>query len=313
MGKTPPDPLYTIKSNMASIHSILLRIADNKELIYASTENGKVHIWNLKTCREINIINIGSQPCLSVNYFNSNFITQEKCGNIKIWSEVENSCWILQVIVPLTYVGFCKFCLGPDSIICPEENSAVTIRSLKGDILEKNSFDKTKNNGNIMFLKYENILSEDFIFILFESGTLKVWKRGSAEVSELKLTDDCPMALDFDGQSRGIIGTSGSNLIEFYFIDKAKLSAGKSVPITNPGVSCVKIRPDKRIFIAGCWDGRLRFFSMKTLKLLAVLDQHQSCIQDVVFSISPVTSLKCKYLCVAGGQDKKITLWNLFD
>lgn len=166
--------------------------------------------------------------------------------------------------------------------------------------------------GNIMVLKFQILLNEDYIFVMYESGLLVLWKRQFGKISHLKMTSDCPMALDFDGDSRGIIGTSGNKLTEFYVTDSFNLTKGKDIPITNPGVSCVQIRPDKLIFVAGCWDGRIRFFSMKTLKLLAVLDQHQGPIQDVIFSKKPVRSWKCNWLCAAGGLDKKITLWNLF-
>ena len=46
--RLPPDPLYTFKGNMGPIHCLLYTAVGNKELLYASTQTGSVHIWNLQ-------------------------------------------------------------------------------------------------------------------------------------------------------------------------------------------------------------------------------------------------------------------------
>lgn len=48
MPDPPPEPLYSFRGNMSSIHCILPFISELNELLYAGTNAGKVHVWDLK-------------------------------------------------------------------------------------------------------------------------------------------------------------------------------------------------------------------------------------------------------------------------
>lgn len=48
MALLPPDPVYVMRGEMEMIHCLSLNITKNVEQIFAGTEGGKIHIWDLK-------------------------------------------------------------------------------------------------------------------------------------------------------------------------------------------------------------------------------------------------------------------------
>lgn len=43
-----PDPVFTLRGDMKSIHCVLFQLKNNSEYLYASTQSGIIHRWNLK-------------------------------------------------------------------------------------------------------------------------------------------------------------------------------------------------------------------------------------------------------------------------
>lgn len=92
------------------------------------------------------------------------------------------------------------------------------------------------------------------------------------------------------------------------------VSAGKSVKIIRnfttetdtielpfPGFNAVAIRSDGKLFVTGGWDGKLRYFSMKSGKLLAIIDHHFDSISDIKF--------RNDFELLAACIDGTISLW----
>ena len=48
MAMLPPDPVYIFKSEMSPVTCLTFQITPYFESIYAGTQAGKVHKWNLK-------------------------------------------------------------------------------------------------------------------------------------------------------------------------------------------------------------------------------------------------------------------------
>lgn len=85
------------------------------------------------------------------------------------------------------------------------------------------------------------------------------------------------------------------------------------IAMKNSGLNCVRIRNDQKVFCSGGWDGRVRIFSWKSLRPLAVLTEHKSgAIMDIAYSNGPVTMWKAPIMAVAG-MDSQISLWNLYN
>ncbi|GAA6073516.1 guanine nucleotide-binding protein subunit beta-like protein 1 [Tachysurus ichikawai] len=87
------------------------------------------------------------------------------------------------------------------------------------------------------------------------------------------------------------------------------LAIKDTVPLTNPGVSHLRIRGDSKIVASGGWDGSVRIFGWKMMKPLAVLQHHKDLVHCVVFSDHPEPS---KRLMAAGSKDQRISIWSIY-
>lgn len=113
--------------------------------------------------------------------------------------------------------------------------------------------------------------------------------------------------------NRGIIG-SLCGMIELFSLNtkSATMKKKADLPIKNPGINCVKIRKDLKVFVSGGIDGRIRVFSWKSLRPLAVLSEHKGNLMDIAFSDGVVSFWKSNIMA-AGGIDGKITLWDIYN
>lgn len=83
--------------------------------------------------------------------------------------------------------------------------------------------------------------------------------------------------------------------------------------LKNPGTNVIRIRPDCKVFASGGWDGRVRIYSWKSLRPLAVLTEHKSgAITDITFSKSKVERWNAPIMAVSG-MDGIISLWDLYN
>lgn len=47
-GQSAPDPLFTLRGEMAAVQSLLFHLTEDVEYLYASTQAGIIHKWNLQ-------------------------------------------------------------------------------------------------------------------------------------------------------------------------------------------------------------------------------------------------------------------------
>lgn len=167
-----------------------------------------------------------------------------------------------------------------------------------------------ENVGALMSVR---IINPHAVLGTFESGHFITWDiREGRVLSVAKLKES--LALDYDDlTNRGIYAGPGDRIGIFAF-QKPQMTIQERSEITlkNPGVSCLRIRPDRKIFVSGGWDGRVRVFSWKSLRPLAVLTEHKKNILDIAFSPGPVDLWKAPLMAIAG-EDSQITLWDLYN
>lgn len=71
------------------------------------------------------------------------------------------------------------------------------------------------------------------------------------------------------------------------------------------GISSVHIRPDAKIIAAGCWDGRVRVYSIKKPRALASMACHAKGVQCVRFSRDSRLLASCS-------EDTRIAVWEIY-
>ncbi|KAL1129117.1 hypothetical protein AAG570_013648 [Ranatra chinensis] len=298
---------------MGIIHCLLIWKKDCNEYIFAGTGSGFVHIWELMDYREAGKNKVCDGSCLSISYDKNSdeFLTQEKGGQLSLWTLGKTILdWTLKEIIELDYVGFCKSLYNYGTIIAPSHDSkVVVIRS--SEKKEMYRTDKASKLGEVICLKY--LKSSDSIMVAYECGDLAVWDIcSSKETTRTSMTTDHPMAFDFcELTGEGVLGSNSATLIKFQFSDM-NLKPIRTATMVNSGVSSISIRKDGKLCVVGCWDGRIKYYSMKTLKLLACLSYHRECVECVVFSEETLKCTNDQTLLTAGGKDGRITLWTLY-
>jgi WD40 repeat protein len=105
----------------------------------------------------------------------------------------------------------------------------------------------------------------------------------------------------------------------------------KIVNTKHAGQQSLRIRPDGRLLVTGGWDSRIRIYSTKTLKEVAVLKWHKEGVYSVAFGEILVQDkadhgdgvtnkrqrerdeqTKLKHWVAAGAKDGKVSLWEVF-
>ncbi|GJQ80653.1 hypothetical protein Trydic_g9237 [Trypoxylus dichotomus] len=311
MAVLPPDPVFIFKGDMGYIHSLsfLSCEKDHSSTLLVATEAGFVYIWDLETNRMKYKQNMG-ESIQVIHSIDQSILTQEKRGIIKMWNISESQ--YESVCSYECYGGYCKSLLVNEHLVVPQESS-------KLDMLDFNMkkiatfVPHDDHLGNCMCLEKAIINGTTYVLAGYESGDVILYDlRSNKSCSRIKLKE-CITSLSYDSiTSRTIVGNS-SNMLQLLTIDKSlNMTLKCEISITNEGCGIVKIRPDKKIFVSGCWDGKLRLFSWKSLRLLVVLNEHRKTVTDVQFSPNIVNYWKSNIMAASSG-DGSVSLWNLYN
>lgn len=321
MALLPPDPVFCLKTphRNDAFHSLCFH---TPERLYAGTAQGTVQLWDLQTNRSTYQLAVGKSPILSLAHPEDALITQEKEGPVKLW-ELTNSAYVLRHQTTTEHMGFCRFVYHKDAVIIPRGTSDISIlcaqtfverQVLSGALVVEAKYPSC---GTVTCLVPVEIQDKSYLLAAYESGTVALWDLESSKpISQLEMGDptECLLAMDYDPQTnRGVCG-GVSNKISVFSINRPSMELSKTSEITikNPSTCRLKIRKDRKVFASTGSDGRIRIFSWKSMRPLAVLTEHKSEVLDVVYSEDKVSMWKA-VIMAAGGMDGRISLWNLYN
>lgn len=317
MAVTPPDPKYLLRGNMGCVHSLLFRINSDVEHLFAGSSSGKIYVWDLKRNRLLTEFDAGTDPCITLHNVNEkSLLVQQKCGSIKIYNP-SDSHWAIYKTIDYDYYSFCRCqVLSEDTIITALRDSNVGLYSLKSSNLELKldpSLIPVSNKlGEIMAIKSLPMIDQK-VLVAYEIGLLVLWDIKAGKVLHWMDIEPYPLTLDFEtSYKQGIIGYPSEKLQVFNLLSDT-LTNKCSLTLKSSGTSILNIRPDSKIFTTGNWDNRLRIFSCKTLKQLAILDHHRDILHDITYSHSYTESYNCQYLMAAAGKDGYVSLWDIYN
>ncbi|XP_058798115.1 guanine nucleotide-binding protein subunit beta-like protein 1 [Phymastichus coffea] len=318
MAILPPDPVYIMRGDMGPVHSLLFRVSPYVEHLYAGAESGRIHIWDLRKNKEIFKLDASNEPCLAMHIMSDEcLVTARKGGAINLWKP-QSSSWTISETIETDYRGFCRAQVSSeDELIIPLNDSKTglfSLKTLKTEIeLNPLSLPNAKSLGMVMAIK-PYIDESKYVFIAYDGGLIYMWDLRTKKMLSSLEVEQCPMAIDFNATlMHGIVGSPCDNLQIFTLSNSNELSEKTRLPLKNPGISAIAIRPDAKIFATGGWDSRIRIYSWKTLRPLVVLDQHKATIHDIIYSTCRVEAYNSKCLMAVAGKDGNISLWDLYN
>ncbi|KAK9821195.1 hypothetical protein WJX74_008738 [Apatococcus lobatus] len=158
----------------------------------------------------------------------------------------------------------------------------------------------------------------------YEDGTVAVWNTGlpavlSASTSNgkqppvelvmhLKAHGEPLMALTADPSGTGAVSASAEDYLLLLTLgwEHRVISVQARLRMRQAGAGDIVIRPDRRICIAGGWDGKIRIFTYPKGRPLAVLQHHSKAITAIAFQPNTVD------IVAAACRDGSISVWSLF-
>ncbi|GIL83231.1 hypothetical protein Vretifemale_12087 [Volvox reticuliferus] len=173
-----------------------------------------------------------------------------------------------------------------------------------------------------------------FIVVGYEDGVVALWdlRNPGRPLGSLRTHTEPVMCLDVrarvQGRSTGNgrtalgAGRGNGNAAELYDLVSGSaddqisccevrpggpqpLTLAKKLQLRENGTADVRIRSDGKLLACGCWDGRVRLFSVRRREPLAVLKYHRSHVTAVAFS--PETQK-----LASASRDGTIALWSVY-
>ncbi|XP_034476161.1 guanine nucleotide-binding protein subunit beta-like protein 1 [Drosophila innubila] len=323
MAVLPPDPVFSLRCpEMGAVNSLCFH---ESERLLAGTLKGKVFLWDLQTNRSALHFEVGSEPITNLHHTKEHLVTQEKGGTITTYS-ISNSSYVKERSIPGNHLGYCRTALhiNPNNtneqlLFYPCEESSIGVLHVTDPAAPTQMLvpddPQLPKLGSVTCFKPFECASQQFLLAGYESGHFLTWDLSSGDMIDIMELAPEAMTVDYDSiTNRGIVGGATDKLTTFsYQRQSMQMQRGTELCIKNPGVNCVRIRPDQKVFASAGWDGRIRIFSWKSLRPLAVLTQHkQGGVMDLAYSPQPVSMWRAPIMAAAG-MDAQISLWDLYN
>ena len=170
-----------------------------------------------------------------------------------------------------------------------------------------NSLKLNSDQASLGMLMNIKVIDQTHLLAGYENGELQLFDVPSSnQLSCLDLFSGQPvMCFDYcKSKNFGAAGSAESS-IQLFQIEDTKLIKTGEITLVNPGINCIRIRSDSKIFVTGGWDSRVRVYAVKKLNLLAVLSFHKEAINSIAFSQSN--------LMAVGSNDGIVSFWNLYN
>ncbi|KAF1798817.1 WD40-repeat-containing domain protein [Mucor lusitanicus] len=327
--EAPPPPTYIFREHKDTVNYVHLFSRD--QYLASCDADGWIVIWKMKTRRVISKWKAHKDSCLKVTTMTATteataasekhtLISQGRDNQIHIWKlhiDDENQEPSLEASIVYNALGFCKFSLHEQ-----QEESALLCFPSRDDIAMFDIYDLTyqcyvlQNIGQTdsgthrlgSCMAVELFRTSDGLFVLaaYESGSTALWEikdSKSTLIWQQKEHQEPVLDLSIDPFRTFAISSSADNQICKYSLATGDVI--NKITIKKSGAVALRIRPDNKIFALGGYDGRIRLFSVKSMKPLAVLSYHKDTVYSVDFSQSD-------NWMVCASQDHRISLWSIF-
>jgi len=200
---------------------------------------------------------------------------------------------------------------------------------------------KDTSTGMIMAIGLSHERETLTVLAGYESGHAVVWRQHSPskawQIAYMSKSHTQPVLSLAATPDRSCFYTSSADaIIARHPLASVNTSVSMVVQTKHAGQQSLSVRSDGRIFATAGWDGRLRTYSTKTLKELAVLKWHKDGCYALAFAelqdtgnrgieqtdmaakhnlmVSEQRTAKTKstHWIAAGSKDGKVSLWDVY-
>lgn len=246
-------------------------------------------------------------------------------------------------------LNFCSFTVGPKSdtgtlVAYPGvHDGQVIVTSLPSE--ERVATvppPKDVKTGMVMAIRLTYVENQLKVLVGYESGHACVWQRN-------KSSDYWERTYTYKAHSQPILSLDVAPTLNSFWTSSADAilarhplvegtSETKMVQTRHAGQQAVTVRSDEKIFATAGWDGRVRVYSAKAMKELAVLKWHKEGCYALAFAdlmvgstshqdseaegavvrreltVSEQRTQKAKstHWLAAGSKDGKISMWDIY-
>ncbi|RDD47326.1 Guanine nucleotide-binding protein subunit beta-like protein 1 [Trichoplax sp. H2] len=338
-----PDPIYVLRSIKSPVTDLNIALLSNMQVIFCGRFDGQIELWNLESKRVMS--SIDGHGCSSVNaigyLYAEYFYSHGRDGKVNVWnlcgggidkvssfaSELTNFCKAstfsdacdLTSGFILDNLNIIKSCCNEikNWIALPGPDSEITIKNIwNGENVHKLNI---SNDGGLGMCMYSKCIVNEhygrpYIMAGYECGDIILWDVAERKpLCQNKCFNEPVTCLDLTSTyAHGLVGSVERAITTVEINNMETLDVKRSaITIKNSGLNDIKIRPDNKLVATAGWDGRIRLFSMKSLKALAVLTYHTESISKLAFSYN--NAIGSKQLLVAGSRDGRISLWSIYN
>uniref|UniRef100_A0A1A8FYP3 Guanine nucleotide binding protein (G protein), beta polypeptide 1-like n=2 Tax=Nothobranchius korthausae TaxID=1143690 RepID=A0A1A8FYP3_9TELE len=322
MSLPAPHPVYTLRGAGGALNTLHFRChGEDPHLLFSGSGKGSIHIWNLNSRRAEKVVEAhsgSSVTWVSTLQSTDTLISQGRDMQVCLWDLNEGRSELLESVWTGS-VGFCQCSLletSPTNYLLAfagqqtEEIKIIELPS-KNPVCTLTPEAKV---GMVMCIKLWKTSSGLGPLLLagYEDGSLLLWDvTQRAKLSQVRAHPEPVMCLTFDPRRlRGISGSSEKKLSSWTLDSHNNIQLQGDVMLVNPGVSQLCIREDCRILASAGWDNRVRIFSWKKFRPLAVLQYHTDMVLSVAFSDHQDPRQR---LLAAGSKDQRISLWSIYN
>ncbi|CAG8776316.1 14206_t:CDS:2, partial [Racocetra persica] len=238
-----------------------------------------------------------------------------------------------------------------------KDSSGIDIWNLTNQklIVSSIGLDQNRKTGYCMAIKifpnnnfqnFQSVTKNYLILAAYEDGSVNLWsitintndsvsnEKDNIVVEKLwdrKEHGESVLSIDLSPDKQFAMSTSGDNkIVKYNFDERFREPLIQSTTVKCAGIAEVKIRSDGKIFATAGWDTKIRVFSSKSLKPLAILSYHRESVYALAFScILPLDEQDHdksteeekdlgneerteKHYLVGGGKDQRISLWEIY-
>ncbi|XP_064488770.1 guanine nucleotide-binding protein subunit beta-like protein 1 [Ornithodoros turicata] len=312
MPKQSPDPFYTLRGHSGPVSAV--HFFSSK--LYSGSGSGEIYAWDLETFKKATLFHDHDRAgILWIGHVSDALVTQGRDGTIGVWKESTGS-WQKHATLQTTSKGFCQCSALKSSsplLASPHGDDDTAINLWNLDTCTVVITVKPSGSEKVGMVMCTRLCRDGNLLVAgYENGSVISFDcRSGKPISSVVCFKHPVMCMDIDDchRMKGLCGSVTKTLCAFEDFQDLRLS--KEVAVVNEGFASTAIRSDGKIAASGGWDGRIRIFSWRTLKPLAVLNFHDESVQSVDFAAERVRREGVGVLA-AGAKDGIVSLWSVY-